>query len=236
MKKNRLFCSAVIVAAGKGTRMKLDINKQYVHINGEPVLARALKAFEMCPAIDEIILVVNSQEIVYCKQNIADLFGFQKLKAITAGGEQRQNSVYNGLKEISGRCDIVLVHDGARPFVDERTINDCIDAAARYGAACAAVPVKDTIKTGDADSFICDTLDRNSLWSIQTPQAFNFELLKNAHEAAAEDGFMGTDDAVLAERGGKPVKLVMGSYFNIKITTREDLIIAEAIARSLDEE
>ena len=229
MKPDKLYISAVIVAAGRGTRMNMDINKQYVEVCGKPVLARTLQVFEDCDFIDEIVIVVNSLDIVYCKQNIIDAFGFNKVKTLVAGGKERQNSVYNGLIEVSERCGIVLVHDGARPFVTEESLLDSIESASSFGAACAAVPVKDTIKTADKDGFIGETLDRNILWSIQTPQTFKLDLIMDAHKKAAEDGFTGTDDAVLVERLGHRVKLVMGSYDNIKITTKEDLAIAEAI-------
>jgi len=236
MKKNRdLFISAVIVAAGKGSRMKMDINKQYVEIGGVPVLARTIQVFEDCSMVDEIVVVVNEQDIFYCKEHIVDEFGFTKIKKLVSGGATRQNSVYNGILEVSERCDIVLIHDGARPFILEESIIESIYAAQEYGASCVAVPVKDTIKIADSEGFVERTLDRSLLWSIQTPQTFRLELIMQAHKKAAESGFIGTDDAVLVERLGHRLKLVMGSYDNIKITTREDLALAEAIISSREE-
>lgn len=226
-----MFTSAVIVAAGKGKRMYIDMNKQYVEIEGKPIIARTLQVFEECGMIDEIILVVNEQDIIYCKKNIIDVYGFDKVKTLACGGEERQNSVYNGLAQVSGGCEIVLIHDGARPFVSEKCIIDSINAAEKHGAACLAVPVKDTIKVSDEEGFVHETLDRSTLWSVQTPQTFKYEIIMQAHKKALDEGFRGTDDAVLVERMGIRSKLVMGSYDNIKITTQEDLLMAELIAR-----
>ena len=227
------FVTAVIVAAGKGTRMNLDVNKQYIEIRGIPVLVRTLQAFESCGIINEIVLVVNEADIMYCKQEIIDSFRFGKIKSIVCGGKERQQSVYNGLAGADKSTDIVVIHDGARPFITEECIAESVRDALEHGAACAAVPVKDTIKTADQGNFIESTPDRSKLWAIQTPQAFKYDLIMKAHESARHDGFTGTDDAVLIERLGHRVRLVMGDYLNIKITTQEDLIFAEAIADGL---
>lgn len=227
-----LYISAVVVAAGRGTRMNMDINKQYIEISGMPVLARTLQVFEDCDFIDEIVVVVSPQDILYCKQNIIDAYGLEKVKSLVSGGSERQTSVYNGLKEVDMHCDIVLIHDGARPFISRGSILDSVRSAFEFGAACVAVPAKDTVKVCDQEGFIKETLDRSALWMIQTPQTFRYDLIMRAHQKALEDGFNGTDDAVLMERLGYRTKLVMGSYYNIKITTQEDLIIAEAIAGS----
>lgn len=231
---NKIFVSVVVVAAGNGTRMKMDKKKQYLKVNGERVLSRTLKAFDKSDLIDEIILVVNGDEIFFCKSEIIREKNISKVHSIVAGGTDRQESVYNGLKEVNPQSSIVLIHDGARPFVDEATIENCIGGAMDFGAVCAAVPVKDTIKTSDGQGFIETTPDRDTLWAVQTPQAFKLPLILKAHEKALEDCFRGTDDAVLVERLGEKVKLVMGSYNNIKITTQEDLVFAEAIADELD--
>lgn len=235
MKTNNMFVSAIIVAGGKGTRMNMEKSKQYIEICGVPVLARTLRAFEDCDYIDEIIVVVNSEDMFYCKQNIVEEYEISKVKVLAAGGAQRQNSVYNGLCEVSGNADIVVIHDGARPFVSEQTIIDCIEAAVEYGVSTAAVPVKDTIKSADEEGFVDKTLERSVLWSIQTPQAFEYGIIKKAHDKARTDGFMGTDDTVLSERLGIRTRLVMGSYENIKITTREDLLFGEAIIINKEE-
>lgn len=227
-----LFASAVIVAAGRGTRMGMDINKQYMDICGKPMLARTLQVFEDCDSIDEIILVVNSRDIFYCKQNIIEKFNFSKVKSLVSGGETRQNSVYNGLCDVSTGCDVVVIHDGARPFILPEEIVACIDAAYEYGASTIATPVKDTIKLTDGEGFIRETLDRNALWAVQTPQTFLYSLIMAAHRKAIEDDFTGTDDAMLVERMGIKIKLVRGSYNNIKITTKEDIKLAEILADS----
>jgi 2-C-methyl-D-erythritol 4-phosphate cytidylyltransferase len=222
---------AVITAAGKGARMGMDRNKQFLDILGKPMLARTLQAFEDCAAIDEIIVTAEESEIEFCKDNIVAKYGFRKVRAVVAGGASRQQSVYNGLKQVRGDCGIVLIHDGARPFIDRTYIEACTAAASETGAAVAAAPVKDTIKRSGASGFIEETLDRDGLWSIQTPQAFRYQLIMEAHRKAAEEGFVGTDDAVLVERLNQKVQIVPCSYFNIKITTREDLVFAEAICK-----
>jgi len=228
------FTSAVIVAAGRGTRMNMDINKQYMEISGKQVLARTLQVIEDCEYVNEIVLVVNPLDIMYCKQSIIDIYGFEKVKTIVAGGNERQNSVYNGLLEVSKDCEILIIHDGARPFLEEKNIIDSITAALEFGSACTAVPVKDTIKSVDSENFVLETPDRKKLWAIQTPQTFKYSIIMEAHARAIREGYIGTDDAVLVERLGIPTKLVMGSYFNIKITTKEDIVLAEAIVNSVD--
>jgi 2-C-methyl-D-erythritol 4-phosphate cytidylyltransferase len=221
--------SVVIAAAGRGRRMGLDINKQYIELHGRPILAMTIQKFETCGCIDEIVIAANENEIEYCKSNIVEKFGFTKVRALAPGGKTRQQSVYNGLCRVSPDCSIVLIHDGARPFIQQESIISCINAAGIYGAACAAVPVKDTVKLAGADGFVERTIDRSGLWQIQTPQAFDYRLIMDAHRKALSEGFDGTDDATLAERIGCKVKLVKSDYYNIKITTREDLVFAEAI-------
>ncbi|NMA33930.1 MAG: 2-C-methyl-D-erythritol 4-phosphate cytidylyltransferase [Clostridiaceae bacterium] len=223
--------AAVIAAAGRGTRMDLDINKQYIEIQGMPILAMTIRKFENCGLIDEIVVVANKDEIDYCERNVIDRFGFSKVTAVAEGGESRQRSVYSGLKKVSADCGIVLIHDGARPFVGADSIIECISAARSYGAACVAVPAKDTIKESDADGFVRRTLDRSNLWQIQTPQAFDYGMIMDVHSRAMQDDFEATDDAMLAEKFGYRVRLVMGSYSNIKVTTREDLVFAEALCK-----
>lgn len=208
-------------------------NKQYMDILGKPVLARAIQAFEECGIIDEIIIVSGNNGITYCRENIVGKYGFGKVRAVVAGGASRQQSVYNGLRQVSADCGIVLIHDGARPFIDKGCIAECVKAAEENGAACAAVPLKDTVKRSDAEGFIEETVDRSRLWSVQTPQAFRYGLILEAHRRAEAEGFEGTDDAVLAERLGYKVKLLLCSYYNIKITTKEDMAMAEAIVKLL---
>ena len=234
-KFDKLNVSLVVVAAGKGTRMNMDVNKQYIEVCGIPILARTLSRFDTLNYINEIILVVHSDDILYCKEHIIDAFNFNKIKCLVTGGETRQDSVFNGLKEVSSEADVVIIHDGARPFVNEDSIISCIDAAVQYGVSTVAVPVKDTVKYSDSEGFVHSTLDRSRLWSVQTPQAFKYKIIMDSHKQAHKDNFVGTDDTVLAERLGYKTRLVMGSYNNIKITTREDLIFAEAIVNVEDE-
>jgi 2-C-methyl-D-erythritol 4-phosphate cytidylyltransferase len=235
---------AVIVAAGGSRRMNDGSsmntgnlpdsykNKQLIEINGIPVIAITLRTFENCPSIRSIVLVINENDIPFYNDNIINRFGFKKIIKLANGADTRQGSVFNGLKELRSHSGnrTVLIHDGARPFVSDNIIADCIDAAFEYGAACVAVPMKDTVKKSDALGFISETIDRDFLWSIQTPQAFKFDLILKAHEKAWREGFIGTDDAILAEKSGTKIKLVMGSYYNIKITTPEDIDFANAIA------
>ncbi len=225
--------TAIITAAGKGTRMNSDINKQYLDIAGIPVLARTIASFEKCDAITDIIVVVNEDDIQYCRSNIIEQYNFSKVKALIRGGSERQNSVYKGLCASDKSSKIVLIHDGARPFVSNKNIIDCVLAAKEYGACGIGVRLKDTIKICDQNGFVKTTPDRSSLWSIQTPQAFTYDIIMNAHKMAIQSGYIGTDDLVLVERQGIQVKIIEGSYQNIKITTPEDLIIGESIAKSI---
>lgn len=221
--------SAIIVAAGKSSRMGGDKNKLYIDIDGMPVIARTLRVFEECDAVDEVVLVVNTNDMDFCREAIVEKYRLDKVKHIVAGGASRQKSVRNGLSVLGSTTDIVIVHDGARPFVTCEQIRESILASSEYGAAIVAVPVKDTIKVLDSRGFVSYTPGRDKLISVQTPQAFRHDLIIRAHEQAEKDGITGTDDAVLVERLGHKVGIVGGSYDNIKITTPEDLIIAEKI-------
>lgn len=225
--------SVVIAAAGKGSRMGMNENKQYMEVLGKPVLARTIQKFEDCCRVNDIKVVANEADVGFCKENIIKRYGFRKVSEVVPGGPTRQQSVYNGLKRLPADCGIVLIHDGARPFVDARDIANCIDAAEEYGAAVVAVPVKDTVKRSGADGFVGETLDRSSLWYVQTPQGFRYGLIMEAHRKACEDGFAGTDDSVLAERLGYNVRIVHGSCYNIKITTKEDLVFAGLIGEAM---
>ena len=217
--------AAIIAAAGKGTRLGGPVPKQYLDINGEPMLAKTLRRFSDADEIDHIIVVTN-EEYVGCCGSIANRYGIEKMTAVTAGGAQRQDSVWNALKTLEDKCPdtgYVLVHDGARPFVSHRVIRNVLEAAADSGAATACVPVKDSLRRLDDDGISSSGVDRSMYFSVQTPQGFRLETLKKAYQKAFAEGFYGTDDAVLAERAGYPVTLVEGEYGNIKITTREDM-------------
>jgi 2-C-methyl-D-erythritol 4-phosphate cytidylyltransferase len=222
--------SGIIVAAGSGSRMGGAVNKHLLPLAGRPVVAHALAAFQACWIIDDVILV-GGQERLDVYQGIVDQYGLTKVRAIVQGGETRQESCAKGLNEVTD-ADIVCVHDGARPLVTERMIVESAQQAAEHGAALVAVPVKDTIKHATDDGFVRETLPRERLWQVQTPQAFRPEILRRAQQAAG-DAFIGTDDAVLVERLGLPVKIVQGEYSNIKITTADDLVVAEYLLRSI---
>jgi 2-C-methyl-D-erythritol 4-phosphate cytidylyltransferase len=211
---------AVIVAAGRGTRMGTKESKQYLPINGKPILVYTLEAFEKAAEVSTVVLVVSKEDIVHC-QSYIEKYGLTKISAIVAGGTSRQDSVYEGLQQLD--TEWVIVHDGVRPFVTTKSISHCWRAAEQYGAAVIAVPVKDTIKVADDAGMVLTTPDRSSLWAIQTPQAFRRSELVIAYEKAAADQYEGTDDASLMERSGRPVRIVEGDYGNIKITTPDDL-------------
>ncbi|NLM09477.1 MAG: 2-C-methyl-D-erythritol 4-phosphate cytidylyltransferase [Clostridiaceae bacterium] len=224
--------SAIIVAAGTGSRMKSRINKQYLLLNGKPVLAHTIEAFEKSNCISEIIVVINKNDNDFFMDLILKPYNYKKITAIAEGGKDRQESVFNGLCRVSPESDIIVVHDGARPFVTTDIIKTSVDVAAKDGAACVGVPVKDTIKKVNRELKVEHTPDRSALWAIQTPQTFRRSILMEAHNSAANSGFRGTDDSVLAERLGYGVRMVMGSYTNIKITTAEDLVFAENILKN----
>lgn len=216
----------VIPAAGQGKRMKAGKNKLLLSLRGLPVIIRTLQVFEKDSNCEGIILAVQPEE----RQLFTDLirqYQIAKVRGLADGGKERQHSVYNGLKQI-GKDGIVLVHDGARPFITADIIQELVVQAEAAGAAVVAVPVKDTIKRVE-NGKVAETVERTSLWSVQTPQAFRVSALLNAHEQAERDGFLGTDDASLAERIHLPVQIVEGDYDNIKLTTPEDLFVAEAI-------
>jgi 2-C-methyl-D-erythritol 4-phosphate cytidylyltransferase len=216
--------TAIIVAAGTGSRMGGTVNKHLLLLSGKPVLAHTLAVFEDCPVVDGVILVGGRDRLAVYRQMARD-FGFTKVRAVVAGGKTRQESCEKGLAQATA-ADIVIIHDGARPLVTMRMIAETVEAAAVHGAAIVAVPVKDTIKQGDAEGFVTATLERALLWQVQTPQTFRADILRRA-QSAAREVFTGTDDAALVERLGLPVKIVPGDYSNLKITTPDDLVIAE---------
>lgn len=224
--------NVVIPAAGMGKRMGIGTNKLRISLQDKPIIAYTLDVFENDPWCSSIVLVVNEQDRDFM-EDLVRSYKFMKVKAIVKGGRERQESVYEGLKRIKEEC-IVLVHDGARPFVRIEHIQKLVQVTSEKSAAILAVPVKDTIKRAK-DGIVQETFDRSELWSIQTPQAFKLSLLKEAYEKAEMDGFTGTDDASLVERIGHHVEIVEGDYNNIKITTKEDLYFAEAIIKGINE-
>jgi 2-C-methyl-D-erythritol 4-phosphate cytidylyltransferase len=226
--------TAIVLAAGQGKRMNSSVHKQYLLIKGKPVLYYALKAFDDS-LVDDIILVTGKDEINYCQDKIINNYGFKKVRAIVVGGRERYHSVYNGIKAISWECDYIFIHDGARPFVTCEIIERAYSQVCRSNACIVGMPVKDTIKISDADGFVADTPKRSDVWQVQTPQVFEKKLIETAYEKLMDneevllsDGISITDDAMVVEYFEKAkVKLVQGSYENIKITTPEDLKIAE---------
>lgn len=218
----------VVVAAGKGARMGAAESKQYLRLHGKPIVVHTLERFQRMAQIEAIVLVAGIDDIGRC-QAFVEQYGLTKVVAVVAGGQDRQHSVRLGLERLPDGLEVAAVHDGVRPFVTEAAAATCLQKAYETGAAVLAVPVKDTIKVVDASGRIESTPERQSLWAVQTPQAFRLELLRRAHEQAARDGFCGTDDAMLVERTGHSVYIVEGDYTNIKITTPDDLLWAERL-------
>ena len=219
--------TTIVLAGGTGKRMHSHIHKQYLTLAGKPVLYYALKAFEESD-ITDIILVTGADEEAYCKRKIIVKYHIGKVKAIVPGGVERYHSVYAGLCAAEG-ADYVLIHDGARPLVSADIIKRSMQAVKEYRACVAGMPVKDTIKIADEDGYAKLTPERSKVWQIQTPQSFSYPLVYEAYRKmlADEDSAI-TDDAMVVERmTNQPVKLIEGNYRNIKITTPEDLAIAE---------
>jgi 2-C-methyl-D-erythritol 4-phosphate cytidylyltransferase len=221
--------SAIIPAAGRGRRMG-GLKKPYLDLVGTPILAHTLMVFQQCPLVDEILVVAAEGDEQNCVQNVIIPYGVDKVDQVVTGGETRQESVFNGLRKLTSDTDMVIVHDGARPFVTEEMIENTLESASEWGAATVAVPVKDTIKEADDENLVLKTLNRQRLWTIQTPQTFKYDLILQAHLYARENHIRVTDDASLIEQLEiHKVKLVMGTYENIKLTTPSDLAIARAI-------
>ena len=223
----------VIVAAGTGSRMNMGINKQFIKLEGKEIIAYTIERFYNNSNIEDIVVVVKEDESEFFKKEILDKYNFKNVK-IAYGGKERQDSVYNGLKLLDEKCDVVLIHDGARPFVSDKIIDKSIEEAKEHKAIVVGVPVKDTIKVIDNDKNIVDTPNRSVLWAVQTPQTFDYNILIDAYKDAFKSKFYGTDDAMLVERIGYKVKMLEGSYNNIKITTQEDLNVGSQILRVQD--
>ena len=227
--------TAIVLAGGSGSRMKSKVKKQYLQMGDYPVLWYSLAVLEKSSRIDEIVLVCVKGEQEQCRSLFVDTYGFQKIVKVVEGGKERYHSVYEGLKAAKG-CDYVLIHDGARPFLDEEMLVRLTAALPIWNACVVGMPVKDTIKLADPDTgCVQATPDRSLLWTIQTPQAFRYDLIRSAYDTLIQEESAGTltqkvtDDAMVAERAGASVKLIEGSYNNIKITTPEDLVFARAI-------
>ena len=224
--------TAIVLAAGQGKRMHSKIQKQFLKIQGYPVLYYSLRCFQESPLIQDIILVTGEDALSYCKEEIVKKYGFTKVSNVIAGGKERYDSVYAGLCACKD-CRYVLIHDGARPFITEEIIERGLEKVKETGACVVGMPSKDTIKLSDAEGFVKETPDRKCVWTIQTPQIFSYALIREAHDSIRKkDMSKITDDAMVIEHEtGVKVALAEGSYQNIKITTPEDLYIAEAFLR-----
>jgi 2-C-methyl-D-erythritol 4-phosphate cytidylyltransferase len=228
--------TVLIPAAGMGRRMGTSVNKQYLELGGKPILAHTLALFDQHPQIEHIYPILPAGEIDYCRQQIIAPYRFNKVRRLVVGGNERQDSVRNGLQALAEEGHdqaerIILVHDGARPLFNPRLLPELIATIAAKGACIVGVPVKDTIKEV-ASGMISGTPERQRLWQAQTPQGFRYQLITDAFRRADEAGFIGTDDASLLERLGQPVAMLAGDYRNIKVTTPEDLVIATALLDS----
>lgn len=225
---------AIIVSAGKGQRFMAGRKKQFFSLGGRPLLAYTLAPFEASPLVRSILLVVGKEDMDYCRREIIEAFQYRKITQIVPGGQERQDSVRNGLEALPPDSALVVIHDGVRPFVTQEMIEESIRSAIRFGAAIVAIPVKDTIKMAHPEGTVKKTLEREFLYQAQTPQAFRTDLIKEAYQKAKEEGYFGTDDATLVERLGRKVHLLPGLSTNIKITTLEDLLLAELLLQRQD--
>ncbi|WP_373218051.1 2-C-methyl-D-erythritol 4-phosphate cytidylyltransferase [Ruminococcus sp. 5_1_39BFAA] len=226
-------CTAIVLAAGQGKRMHSKVQKQFLEIQGHPVLYYSLRCFQESTLIEDIILVTGEEAISYCEKEIVEKYGFAKVKKVIAGGKERYDSVYAGLLACEN-TDYVFIHDGARPFITEEILERGLAAVRETGACVVGMPSKDTVKISDENGCVKETPDRSCVWNIQTPQIFEYSLIREAHESIRKTDMTGiTDDAMVVEQEtGVKVRLSKGSYQNIKITTPEDLVIAEAFFNS----
>ena len=226
-----LKVTVLIPAAGMGKRMGKAVAKQFLPLGDKPMLAHTLLVFQRASEIDEIIPILSEEDMETCLCDIIEQYHITKVKTLVVGGKERQDSVLNGLQKLGKDASIVMVHDGVRPFVTNEMIRESVDCAKKGKCVVIGVPIKDTIKEVDDKKIVRITLERNRLWAIQTPQTFPVKLLKRAYEESYKSNTYGTDDATLVERVGGKVHVIMGSYDNIKITTPEDLILAEEILK-----
>jgi 2-C-methyl-D-erythritol 4-phosphate cytidylyltransferase len=223
--------TVLIPAAGMGKRMGMTMAKQFLPLGDKPMLAHTLLAFQRCSVVDEIVPILSEEDIETCLADIIEHYHITKVKTLVVGGKERQDSVYNGLQKLAKDAAVVLVHDGVRPFVTHDMIQETAEIARKGECVAVGVPLKDTVKEVGADGIVRVTLDRSRLWAIQTPQAFPAKTLRRVYEESFAHKVCGTDDSTLAERAGIKVRVIMGSYENIKITTPEDLLLAEEILK-----
>jgi len=229
-----LGVKVIIPAAGSGKRMGEDKPKQYISLAGLPLLVHTISTFEKSALVDEIVLVVRKDEVAWVKENILEGNSLRKVKKVVEGGKERQDSVASAIKwlwDTTGENDIVMVHDGARPFLPQNKIHECIHEAQKSGACVLGLKVTETLKMVDGEGMISSTLSSGDIWVAQTPQAFKWPLLKEAYLRAREDRFYGTDEASLVERLPHPIRIIPGVFWNIKITFPEDFQLAEQIIK-----
>lgn len=218
---------AIIPAAGSGVRMGSGRAKQFLDIDGKPLLAATLMPFEQCESVDDVIVVVPSEDVDYCRNEIVDRFGFKKVREVIGGGKRRQDSVRLGLEAAKGNYNLALIHDGVRPVISSKDIAQIIDAAKTRGAVITGLAAKETVKEVDSTQGVVSTYDRKRVWLVQTPQVFPYRDILAAHQKAFEESWAeATDDSVLMEKMGLPVSVVEGSEQNIKVTTPNDLELA----------
>ncbi len=223
--------AALIPAAGSGLRMGGAVSKPYQLLDGREILARTLDIFEAASAVDEIWLVVAADYADHCRHAIVERYGFRKVRGIVTGGAERQESVWRGLQQVTAAVDLVVVHDGVRPFVTESLLHQSLQGAARHGAAITAVPLTDTLKRVSEAGQVETTISRERLWRTQTPQAFRWALLQTAFQQARRQGLQATDEAGLVEALGHPVHVILGAQQNVKMTTPDDLFLGESFLR-----
>ena len=224
---------AIILAGGAGKRMGASTNKQFLILDNKPIIVHTLQIFEECRTVDGVYLVVNQKDLPIIQEEILETYRFNKVMKLVMGGRLRQDSVRNGLEAIETPCDIVIIHDGARPFISPSFIEKSIFLMEMFDAIIPALPVKDTIKVVSKEGFVLKTLERDSLWQIQTPQTFKYEVIVKAYREGMAKKLCGYDDATFLEFLGKKVKVIEGSPYNIKITTPEDLTIAKGMLSQL---
>lgn len=220
---------AIVLAGGAGKRMGAPTSKQFILLDNRPILVHTLQVFEECRPVDGIYLVVNHKDLPLIQEEVLEQYRFNKVMKLVIGGRLRQDSVRNGIEAIDEPCDIVIIHDAARPFVSPSFVEKSIFLMEMYDAIIPALPVKDTIKVVSKEGFVVKTLERDALWNIQTPQTFKYDLISKAYREGMAKKLFGYDDSTFLEYMGKKVKVIEGSPYNIKITTPEDLVIARGI-------
>ncbi len=228
---------AIIPAAGAGVRMGMDRAKQFLNLAKRPILAMTLESFQDCGAVDAVIVVVPEKDVDFCKKEIVEKFGFHKVEKVVPGGARRQDSVRLGIEAINQNCELVVIHDGVRPFITADDIGRMVSEAKIHGAVIAGLPAKETVKEVNGDLTVTGTYDRNRVWLIQTPQVFQYQDILKAHQKAFEENWgEATDDSALVEKLRIPVKVILGTENNIKVTTTNDLALAGYLSEKMHDQ